>query len=67
MSPASGIADAGDLLLGRADGLDGLGERQDDGVRDRDVHRAAEQLGQRGAGGAGADVGQLAERVELEA
>ena len=67
MSPASGIDDAGDLLLRRADGLDGLGERQDERVGHRDVDRAAEHLRQRGAGGAGADVGQLAQGVELQA
>ena len=68
MSPTSGEHDAGDVLLGRADGVDGLGERQRRARWAREMSTARpSMLRQRGAGGAGADVGQLAQRVELEA
>ena len=58
--------DAGDVGLGVADRLDGVGQRQRERGRDGDVDRAAEHARQRRRGRAGADVGELAQRVELE-
>ena len=53
-------------VLGLAGGLDRLGDRQRERAGDGDVDGAAEQRRQRRAGGAGADVRQLAQGVELQ-
>ena len=58
--------DAGDDPLGGADRVDRVGEGQRLRRRDGDVHGPAQHGRQRGARRARADVGELAQRVELE-
>ena len=58
--------DPGDLLLRRAGGLDGVGERQRARSRNGDVDGPPEHPRERGARGPRTDVRQLAQGVELE-